>query len=231
MSDIIFKTDGKETFHMPAPTLETLTTGTKCPETKLEIEMTEKITLELTLNELKMIDKYVELNNDTQQLFEKIKSAYPKQKSIRQVIDRWWMDTFTSKNMWSADTCIDDLADQIQFWILRNKKAVSVEEQTKPMEEVMDRLENKWNSAAENSASYITDEVIDRMVKKYEAQKLYNRLYDELGYEFGACNDIVDLVEDWIVDEQNASGSQNVNTELLVEGFNDCVRKMKEMLR
>jgi len=231
MSDIIFKTDGKETFHMPAPTLETLTTGTKCPETKLEIEMTEKITLELTLNELKMIDKYVELNNDTQQLFEKIKSAYPKQKSIRQVIDRWWMDTFTSKNMWSVDTCIDDLADQIQFWILRNKKAVSVEEQTKPMEEVMDRLENKWNSAAENSASYITDEVIDRMVKKYEAQKLYNRLYDELGYEFGACNDIVDLVEDWIVDEQNASGSQNVNTELLVEGFNDCVRKMKEMLR
>jgi len=43
-------------------------------------------------------------------------------KTIRQVIDRWWMDTFTSKNMWSVNECIDDLADQIQFWILRNKK-------------------------------------------------------------------------------------------------------------
>ena len=43
-------------------------------------------------------------------------------KTIRQVIDRWWMDTFTSKNMWSANECIDDLADQIEFWILRNKK-------------------------------------------------------------------------------------------------------------
>ena len=43
-------------------------------------------------------------------------------KTIRQVIDRWWMDTFTSKNPWDVDTCIDDLADQVQFWIMRNKK-------------------------------------------------------------------------------------------------------------
>jgi hypothetical protein len=75
------------------------------------------------------------------------------------------------------------------------------------------------------------DEVVNRLVKKYQAQKLFNRLVDELGYDFDACNDIVDLVEDWIVDEQSSAGSQNVNTELLVDGFNDCVRKMKEMLR
>ena len=43
-------------------------------------------------------------------------------KTIRQVIDRWWVDTFTSKNQWDVDTCIDDLADQVQFWIMRNKK-------------------------------------------------------------------------------------------------------------
>jgi hypothetical protein len=42
-------------------------------------------------------------------------------KTIRDVIDRWWMDTFTSKNMWSVNECIDDLTDQIEFWILRNK--------------------------------------------------------------------------------------------------------------
>ena len=42
-------------------------------------------------------------------------------KTIRDVIDRWWIDTFTSKNMWSVNECIDDLADQIEFWILRNK--------------------------------------------------------------------------------------------------------------
>jgi hypothetical protein len=42
-----------------------------------ELKMTEPITLNLTLEELKLIDKYVEFNDDTQQLFEKIKSAYP----------------------------------------------------------------------------------------------------------------------------------------------------------
>jgi hypothetical protein len=78
------------------------------------------------------------------------------------------------------------------------------------------------------------DEVVDRLVKKYQYQKLYNRVRDQLllgGYSVECCDEIVDLVEDWMPKEQSAAGSQNVNTELLVEGFNDCVRKMKEMLR
>jgi hypothetical protein len=75
------------------------------------------------------------------------------------------------------------------------------------------------------------DEVVNRLVKKYEAQKLFNRLVDELGYDFDACNDVVDLVEDWLPKEQSAAGSQNVNTELLVDGFNSCLQKIKGMLR
>ena len=75
------------------------------------------------------------------------------------------------------------------------------------------------------------DEIVDKLVKEHQAQKLYNRLYDELSYDFESCEDIVSLVEDWLPKKQNASGSQNVNTELLVEGFNDAIRKMKEMLR
>jgi hypothetical protein len=87
-------------------------------------------------------------------------------------------------------------------------KEVSVEEQTKPM-----------------------NEVVDRMVKKYQAQKLWNRVRDELGYSIDCCDEIVDLVEDWILDEQSSAGSQNVDVEFLVDGFNDAIRKMKEMLR
>ena len=41
--------------------------------------------------------------------------------TIRDVIDRWWMDTFTSKNMSSVNECIDDLCDRIEFWSMRNK--------------------------------------------------------------------------------------------------------------
>ena len=40
--------------------------------------MTEQISLNLTLEELEIIDKYIELNDDTRQLFDKIRSAYPK---------------------------------------------------------------------------------------------------------------------------------------------------------
>ena len=40
--------------------------------------MTEQISLNLTIEELEIIDKYIELNNDTRQLFDKIRKAYPK---------------------------------------------------------------------------------------------------------------------------------------------------------
>ena len=40
--------------------------------------MTEQISLNLTFEELEQIDKYIELNEDTRQLFDKIRSAYPK---------------------------------------------------------------------------------------------------------------------------------------------------------
>jgi hypothetical protein len=75
------------------------------------------------------------------------------------------------------------------------------------------------------------DDVIDRLVKKYQAQKLWNMVRDELGYSIDCCDEIVDLVERWMPKEQSAAGSQNVDVELLVDGFNDCVRKMKGMLR
>jgi hypothetical protein len=42
--------------------------------------MTDKITLELTLDELKTIDKHIEYNEETQSVFDKIKYAYPQPK-------------------------------------------------------------------------------------------------------------------------------------------------------
>ena len=42
--------------------------------------MTEQISLNLTLEELEIIDKFVELDDNTRQLFDKIRSAYPKLK-------------------------------------------------------------------------------------------------------------------------------------------------------
>jgi hypothetical protein len=54
---------------------------------------------------------------------------------------------------------------------------------------------------------------------------------NELGYSIDCCDEIVDLVERWLPKEQSAAGSQNVDVELLVDGFNDAIQKMKEKLR
>jgi hypothetical protein len=73
--------------------------------------------------------------------------------------------------------------------------------------------------------------VILKQVEKFKAQKLWYIMRDKLGFSIDMCDEIVDAVEQWLPEQQSAAGSQNVNTELLVDGFNDCLRKMKEMLR
>jgi len=106
--------------------------------------MTE-ITLKLTKEELKLIDKYIELNDETQGVFEKIKNAYPKSETLYDVIADWWDDTFT-------------------------KKETSLQE-------------------------------------------------------------LVDAIEDWLPKEQSVAGSQNAYVECSVEGYNDCLKKIKGKLR
>jgi hypothetical protein len=73
--------------------------------------------------------------------------------------------------------------------------------------------------------------VILKQVEKFKAQKLWYIMRDKLGFSIDMCDEIVDAVEEWLPEQQSAAGSQNVDTELLVDGFNDCLRKMKEMLR
>ena len=75
------------------------------------------------------------------------------------------------------------------------------------------------------------DKVVDRLIEQHQAQKLWNILKDKWGFSEDACGDIVEAVAEWLPDYQNASGSQNVDTELLVDGFNHCLDKIKGMLR
>jgi hypothetical protein len=73
--------------------------------------------------------------------------------------------------------------------------------------------------------------IILKQVEKFKAQKLWYIMRDKLGFSIDMCDEIVDAVEEWLPEQQSAAGSQNVDVELLVDGFNDCLRKMKEMLR
>jgi len=47
-----------------------------------------------------------------------------------------------------------------------------------------------------------------------------------------SIDDLVTRIEEWwLPKEQSAAGSQNVDVEFLVEGFNDCLHKIKSKLR
>ena len=48
----------------------------------------------------------------------------------------------------------------------------------------------------------------------------------------GCCyDDILDAVRCWLPKEQSAKGSQNVYVECTVDGFNDCLKKIKSKLK
>ena len=60
---------------------------------------------------------------------------------------------------------------------------------------------------------------------------LFDIVRHTLGYSIDCCDEIVDLVEKWLPEYQSAAGSQNVDVEFLVDGFNDCLTKIKGKLR
>ena len=267
MSDLIFKTEGKETFRIPP-----LTPGTKCPETKLEIKMTEPITLTLTLEELKLLDKYVEYGEETKELFDKVKQAYPQPRMEYQesgTVDKveynghtylridydndgwfggiWWKQIERHKSPMNIVT--DDVTRNVLegLWYGQVKK----DEPTKPMDEVMGRLENKYKDAEENSASYMTEEVIERAFKKWKEnppeflkfelgktlEDLIARWWldthtDHKDWDVPTCvDDLVDQIQLWLPKEQSHEGTQDSSVIDLVDGYNDALTKIKSKLR
>jgi hypothetical protein len=76
--------------------------------------MTEKISLNLTIEELEIIDKYIELNDETRPLFDKIRNAYPKPETLFDVI----------RNLgYSVDMC-DEIVDAVEEFEKSKEKEI-----------------------------------------------------------------------------------------------------------
>ena len=70
----------------------------------------------------------------------------------------------------------------------------------------------------------------DGVFDEPEPENLYWALTN-LGYYEDYCDQIVDAVRCWLPKEQSAKGSQNVYVECTVDGFNDCLKKIKQNLQ
>jgi hypothetical protein len=68
-----------------------------------------------------------------------------------------------------------------------------------------------------------------KRVEEPKPKKLFDVIRN-LGYSVDMCYEIVDAVRCWLPEPQSAAGSQNVDVELLVDGFNDCLKKIKDGL-
>ena len=74
-------------------------------------------------------------------------------KTLEQIIERWWCDTFTvSHGKWSMEECIDDLIDQIELFLPRSQSAegtqsvyteVAVEAHNELLQKIKSKLRNK----------------------------------------------------------------------------------------
>jgi hypothetical protein len=127
-----------------------------------------------------------------------------------------------------------------------------VEEPSKPMNEVMDRLENKYKDAEENAASYITDEVVDRMLKKWETDppsflrfqlgktlealitRWWDDVYDGIHQDWDrevAIDDLIDQIQLWLPREGSSEGSQDHYAIVATDAENALLQKIKSKLR
>jgi hypothetical protein len=214
--------------------------------------MTEPITLNLTLKELKLIDKYVEYNEETKEVFGKIKSAYPQIKMKLELAGKFEVVFYNGENYYRLEVPGDVYWYMKKYEVLEGTKLVFVQD-----DETHRLLEGLWFNQVKkgkydepdcpdepyrNVRAYWdekdnpkpVDEVINRMVEKRKSKKLWNMIRDKLdhlGYDVDCCDVIVDLVEKWLPEPQSTSGSQNAYVECSVEGFNDALQKIKSKLR
>ena len=172
--------------------------------------MTEQISLKLTFEELEQIDKYIELNEDTRQLFDKIQKAYPKSPvetaykrvfgeypptdpSVHNFDDNQW---FAFQKGYSCGYG-DGLENSNDFAIAKKP----VEKQSKTLTDIVYRW---WDDAFTFHIDWDKEICVE---------------------------DLIDQVEQWLPKQKSAS-SQNVLGDVdIVEGFNDCLKKIKKNLR
>ncbi len=111
-------------------------------------------------------------------------------------------------------------------------------------EQVADGLKEALREAVKQGiipeVDKLSDDFMDKMVAKLKGKTLMDLIYDWWEDIFTKTSDLdmencigrlVYWIEEWLPKEQSAAGSQNVYVECTVEGFNDCLTKIKSKLR
>jgi hypothetical protein len=206
--------------------------------------MTE-ITLKLTFEELKALDKYVELNDETQPLFDKIRNAYPKPETLYDVI----------RNLgYSVDMC-DEIVDAVEKFekskekemIKRNLKT-SLQElangDVRPIDDVVRETKNQQESWMNKSdeelvaileknppdcLKFVMGKTLEQIIERWWCDT-FTGPHEKWSME-ECIDDLIDQIELFLPRSQSAEGTQSVYTEVAVEAHNELLQKIKSKLR
>jgi hypothetical protein len=206
--------------------------------------MTE-ITLKLTLEELKIIDKYVELNDETRPLFDKIRNAYPKPETLYDVI----------RNLgYSVDMC-DEIVDAVEKFekskekemIKRNLKT-SLQElangDVRPIDDVVRETKNQkesWMNKSDEELvaileknppdclKFVMGKTLEQIIERWWCDT-FTGTHEKWSME-ECIDDLIDQIELFLPRSQSAEGTQSVYTEVAVEAHNELLQKIKSKLR
>ena len=202
--------------------------------------MTEKISLNLTIEELEIIDKYIELNDDTRQLFDKIQKAYPK--SPVEVAYKRVFGAYPP-----TDPSVHNFDDNQWFAFqkgyscgygdgLENSNEIS----KKPVEKQSKTLTESWMNKPMNELVEILNKNPPDCLKFQMGKTLEDRIYKwwttcfttKCEWSMEEClDDLLDIIELFLPREQSHEGTQNVNTIFAVEAHNELLQKIKSKLR
>ena len=206
--------------------------------------MTE-ITLKLTFEELKALDKYVELNDETQPLFDKIRNAYPKPETLYDVI----------RNLgYSVDMC-DEIVDAVEEFekskekemIKRNLKT-SLQElangDVRPIDDVVRETKNQQESWMNKSdeelvaileknppdcLKFVMGKTLEQSIERWWCDT-FTGTHEKWSME-ECIDDLIDRIELFLPRSQSSEGTQNIDTVVAVEAHNELLQKIKSKLR
>ena len=251
MSDMIYYKNGEETFRISPPTV-----GTKCPETKLEVKkMTEKEQLKAQIQELQEQLQKLEEISPIEEAYKRVYGFYPEtyednwssfqdgyiaaQKDYKvgefqpkEKEQKW--DVVRESVKWCEEHPDESVEDYLKPHTPEKteqllREAFQKVQQTEEWKETQRKIDSNYDDMVKNPPEFLKFELgktLEGLIEEWWINHLDMEQSDE-----EIVDGLVSMISNWLPKEQSAAGSQNVDTELLVEGFNDCLTKIKGKLR
>ncbi len=158
---------------------------------------------------------------------------------VEEAYKDWWGEY--PSNTWQCDVARWE-AFKMGYNAAYEEKVSKWEPTPQTPEQVADGLKEAFREAVKQGIIHEVDKVNDvfmnEMVEKLKGQTLRDVCMDWWDRVFGDTDDtetcidnLVDEISLWLPKYQSAAGSQNAYVESAVEGFNDCLDKIKRKLR